>query len=167
MPTSSTGERLEAVDEALVDDPLGRSDRVALERDDRCQARAARLGDHREQRLGRAERLQQVGHLGHRRIGEATAGRARKGCVAAERRAPYLEQAAELVVGAPRAEVEQLVGGPGFAGLAQQPFDASGAPCVAEVAESSHVFTPAKWQPASTPSSGCIDAMGRRARRCP
>ena len=50
-PRAVRGERLEAVGETLVHDPLGRADRVAFDRDDGREARTARFRDHRRAAL--------------------------------------------------------------------------------------------------------------------
>ncbi len=122
-PGAVGGKRREAVDEAFVDDPLGRADRVTFERDHRGEARATRVRDHRQQRFGRTERLQQVGHLRHRRIGEAGARGGAQRVGAVEHHGRRFEEPAQLVVRTPRCEVGQLVGGARVGGGLQQLFD--------------------------------------------
>ena len=117
-PRAVFAERREAVREPLAHDPFGRPGFAPLERDHGCEPGAARLADHAEQRFGRTERLQHRRHLGHRGIGEPSSRGALQR-VGAVRRGGHLEQAPELVVGAPRSDVEQVVLAAGVAGVAK------------------------------------------------
>ena len=132
-PRAVLAVRSEAVEEPLAHDPLGGSDLAPFEGEHRSESRAARLGHHLEQRLGRTERLQHRSHLGHRGVGQATARRAREGRGSTVRGGRF-EQPAELVVGAPRREIEELVDAASFLGFGQDARHGARGRLVAQIA---------------------------------